>query len=114
MSLLGRTALKRVARGIPVGRLLLAADVARLAGQHLARLDGGERRRLASLLKLAALQRERLDPAAREELEALVAKLEPRLLLGTALKRVSPVPIPRRLLYGRRGSPARTAARQRS
>jgi hypothetical protein len=114
MSLIGRVALKKVARGFPVGRLLLAGEVAMLAGRHLARLDAAERRRLASLLARSAPGRDGLNPAERAELEGLIAKLEPRLLFGTAVRRLSPVPVPRRLLYGRRGSAARAAAKQRS
>jgi hypothetical protein len=114
MSLLGRVALKKVAKGFPVGRLLLAADVVILAGRHIARLDAAERRRFASLAARSAPGRGPLDPAERRELMALIAKVEPRLLFGTAIRRLSPVPVPRRLLYGRRGSPARAAAKLRS
>jgi hypothetical protein len=114
MSLIARVGLKKVAKGFPVGRLLLAGDVAMLAGRHLARLDPAERRRFASLAARSAPGRGPLDPAERKELDGLIAKLEPRLLFGTAVRRLSPVPIPRRLLYGRRGSSARAAAKQRS
>jgi hypothetical protein len=114
MSLIGRLALKKVAKGFPVGRLLLAGDVAMLAGRHLARLNAGERRRLASLAARSAPGRDGLDRAERAELQALITKLEPRLLFGTAVRRLSPLPVPRRLLYGRRGSAARAAAKQRS
>jgi hypothetical protein len=115
MSLIGRVALKKVAKGFPVGRLLLAGDVAILAGRHLARLNAAERRRLASLVaRSAAPGRGGLGAAERVELAALIAKLEPRLLFGTAVRRLSPVPVPRRLLYGRRGSAARAAAKKRS
>jgi hypothetical protein len=114
MSLIGRVALRRVAKGLPAGRLLLAADVAVMAGRHVARLDAGERRRLASLMAHGARAPGALNAAERQDLKTLVAKLEPRLLLGTAVKRLSPVPVPGRLAYGRRGSPARTAAKKRS
>ncbi len=33
---------------------------------------------------------------------ALVAKLEPRLFVGSAADRLSPMPVPKRLLYGSR------------
>ena len=52
----------------------------------------------------------RRDTGEREELAALTAILEPRLFLGSAAKRLSPVPMPKRLLYGPRGSAARSAA----
>jgi hypothetical protein len=50
-----------------------------------------------------------LTTPERRELQWLFARLEPRLFLGTALGRLSPVPLPKRLLYGRRGSVARAA-----
>jgi hypothetical protein len=43
-----------------------------------------------------------LRRAERQELQDLVAKLEPRLLAGEAVDRLSPVPLPQRLVYGRR------------
>ncbi len=113
MSLIARTALKKAAKGVPVGRLLLAGDVAILAGRHLGRLNGAERRRLATLMRRRGTGRDPLDPGERAELVALIAKLEPRLLFGTAVRRLSPLPVPRRVLYGRRGSPARVAAKRR-
>lgn len=114
MSLITRVALKKVAKGFPVGRLLLAGEVAVLAGRHLGRLNAAERRRLASLVARSAPGRDGLDPGERAERGALIARLEPRLLFGTAVRRLSPVPVPRRVLYGRRGSAARAAAKQRS
>lgn len=114
MSLIGRVALKKVAKGFPVGRLLLAGEVAMLAGRHLARLNASEQRRLASLVARSAPGRGGLGVRERAELAALIVKLEPRLLFGTAVRRLSPVPVPRRLLYGRRGSAARAAAKKRS
>ena len=114
MSLIARTAAKKLVKGLPVGRLLLLGDVVLLAGRHLGRLDRGELRRLASLTGRFGAGRGKLEPAEREELHALIAKLEPRLLLGTAVRRLSPLPVPRRVLYGRRGSPARDAAKQLS
>jgi hypothetical protein len=109
-----RSLIKRVGRGAPVGRLLLAADVAILAGRHLGRLSAAERRRLLLLAGTAARRRGTLAPRERAELARLVAKVEPRLLLGTAVRRLSPVPLPARMLYGRRGSPARRALSRRS
>jgi hypothetical protein len=43
----------------------------------------------------------RLTTREHDELEALIAKLEPRRLFGDAAGKLSPVPIPRRLRYGR-------------
>jgi hypothetical protein len=55
-----------------------------------------------ALIKTGRGRKNRLTARERTELEALVAKLEPRRLFGDAAGKLSPVPIPRRLLYGRR------------
>ncbi len=107
----GMTVLRRVSKSTPLARALLAGEVALIAGRHLGRLSGEERRRLVVLLGTAARHRGHLGPRERRELALITAKLEPRLLLGSAVRRVSPVPIPARVLYGRKGSPARRAAR---
>jgi len=101
--------LRRLSHGVPIARLLVVAEIALLARRHLTRLDRAERRRL-----LALLARTRGRPAAltgpeRRELTMLLARLEPRLFFGLAVKRISPVPVPKRLLYGRRDSRARRA-----
>ncbi|MGO9490409.1 MAG: hypothetical protein ACLQBB_15465 [Solirubrobacteraceae bacterium] len=114
MSLIRSAALRRFSKGAPIGWMLLAGDLALLTGRHVGRLDGEERRRLAALLGAAAKRRGSLEPSEREELGALLAKFQPRLLFGTAARRASPLPLPSRLLYGRRGSPARKAARRRA
>jgi hypothetical protein len=100
---LGRSArhvpgLKRV----PVLKVLAAANVALLAKDHLLKLDGPERRRLVELVRIGRGRRRNLTESEREELEALVAKMEPRVLAGHALNELSPVPLPRRLVYGPR------------
>jgi hypothetical protein len=105
---------KRLTRGVPVARLLLVAEVAILACRHLSKLDPAQRRRLFTLLVRARGRPRSLRAAERRELLCLVARLEPRLLLGTAVRRVSPVPVPKRLLYGRRGSAARAALSRRN
>ena len=105
---------KRLSRGVPVARLLLVTEVAILAQRHLSRLDRRQRRRLLTLLVRSRGWPRSLTAAERLELLYLVARLEPRLMLGTAVMRVSPVPLPKRLLYGRRGSPARAALSRRN
>jgi hypothetical protein len=109
----GTSLVRRASKTTPFARALLAAEVALIAGRHLGRLTGPERRRLLELMAAGARRRGHLTPRERAELTMLTAKLEPRLLLGSAVRKVSPVPIPSRLLYGRRGSPARRAARAR-
>ena len=105
---------KRLSHGVPVARLLLVAEVAILAYHHLSKLDSAQRRRLWILLVRSRGWPRSLTAAERLELLYLVARLEPRLMLGTAVRRVSPVPLPKRLLYGRRGSPARAALSRRN
>jgi hypothetical protein len=112
--LLQRTPAKRLARGVPIVGLLSAAEIANLARRHWSKLAPAERRRLLSLVAKARRGAGAISEREREELGRLVAKLEPRVFLGSAAERLSPVPVPKRLLYGRRGTSARTAAAKRS
>jgi hypothetical protein len=111
--LLKHTPVKRLARGVPVVALLSAVEIAKLAGGHLARLAPAERRRLLALVGKARRGSAALSEAERAELGALLAKLEPRAFVGSAADHFSPVPVPKRLLYGPRGSSARAAAAQK-
>jgi hypothetical protein len=88
-------------RRVPVLKLISIAEVGMLARQHLLRLTPAERRRLVGLLRVARGRPRNLSQAQRQELAELVAKLEPRLLAGEAVNRLSPVPLPKRI---RRGS----------
>ena len=94
-------------------RVLLGAEIAVMAWTHLALLDGAQRRRLLALLGRTHGRLGSLSDTEREELGALVATLQPRLFLGSATKRLSPLPVPKRVLYGPRGSSARGAAAER-
>lgn len=107
--LLKHTPAKRLARGIPVVGLLSAAEVAKLAKRHLTKLQPAERRRLLGLMSKARGGSGALNEAERGELAALVAKLEPRAFVGSAADHFSPVPVPKRLLYGPRAAPTREA-----
>lgn len=89
-------------RRVPVVKLLAAAEVAVLARDHLMRLTPAERRRLVTLVRIGRGRRSRLTGRERRELEDLLSKLDARTLLGEAVDRLSPVPLPRRLVYGRR------------
>lgn len=93
--------------------MLLAGQIILIAAQHLARLNGAQRRRLVVLLRESRGRPSTLSDTEREELFALLARLEPRLFFGSTLRRLSPVPIPKRLLYGPRGSTARKALSQK-
>lgn len=87
-------------RHLPWGRVLLAGELAILLARHVALLDGRERRRLVTLLARAAGRPGSRDPNERAELRRLVAKLQPRVLAGSAVRRLVPVPLPKRVLYG--------------
>lgn len=97
----------------PVMKMLLAAEIAALAWSHLGKLTGAERRRALTLLVQSRGRASSLSEAERRELAALVAALEPRLLAGAVARRLSPLPVPKRVLYGPRGAPAREAAARR-
>jgi hypothetical protein len=87
-------------RRVPVVKLLTAAELGLLARDHVARLSPSERRRLIVLVRVGRGRRTRLTDAERAELEHLLVKLQPRLLMGEAIHRLSPVPLPRRLVFG--------------
>ena len=106
--------LERLSHGIPVARLLLVGEVALLAAQHLARLDRIQRRRLLALMVATHGRPARLRAGERAELMLLLARLEPRLFLGLAVRRLSPMPLPKRVLYGPRRGPTRAALERRN
>ncbi len=86
-----------MAPGLPVGGLILTADLAMMAGRHVSKLDRVERRRLVALMRQARGRPSSLTDAERKELRILLAGLEPRLFFGSAVRRLSPVPLPKRL-----------------
>ncbi|HEY1567986.1 MAG TPA: hypothetical protein VGF68_13245 [Solirubrobacteraceae bacterium] len=87
-------------RRLPVVKLLAAAELALLARDHVTRLSSDERRRLVVLVRVGRGRRSRLTEDERDELEGLLAKLQPRRLVGEAIDRLSPVPLPNRLVFG--------------
>jgi hypothetical protein len=87
-------------RRLPVLKLLAVGEIALLARSHIAKLDATERRRFIELLRKGRGRPSNLSAAEREELSALIAKAEPRLFAGMAADRVSPVPLPRRVVRG--------------
>ncbi len=76
-----------------------------LARDHLMRLTPEERRRLVVLVRKGHGRPSRLNRTDREELAELVAKLEPRMLAGEAVDKLSPVSLPHRLTHGPRQDP---------
>ena len=82
---------------MPVVKLLAVAELALVARKHLQHLDATERRRLAELVRRGR----GLSAAEREELRSLVLKLDVRAFAGSAVQRLSPVGLPKRLTGGR-------------
>ena len=87
---------------LPVLKLIAIAEIALLARAHATKLTGEERRRLVGLVRKGRGRRGKLSPEERDELERLVAKAEPRLFAGEVADKLSPVPLPRRLVRGPR------------
>jgi hypothetical protein len=83
-------------------KLLAMAEVGMLAHNHFRRLTPSERRRLLELVRVAHGRPSNLNRDQREDLRELVAKLEPRVLAGEAANRLSPFPLPRRVVRGPR------------
>lgn len=82
--------------------LISVAEVGLIARDHVLRLTPAERRRLITLVRTGRGRRRHLSETERTELGELVAKLEPRILAGEAVDRLSPVPVPKRLIQGRK------------
>ena len=89
-------------RRVPVLKLLAAAEVALIARDHMMLLTREERRRLIELIRIGRGRRRNLSEEESQELEDLVARLEPRVLFGEAADKLSPLPLPRRLTHGPR------------
>jgi hypothetical protein len=91
-------------RRLPVLKLLAIGEIALLARAHLVKLTPAERRRLLELVKKGRGRPSKLSAAERDELSELLSKLEPRLFAGSVADKLSPVPLPRRVVHGpRRG-----------
>jgi hypothetical protein len=103
VKLVGRTA-EHVPglRRIPILKLLAIAELVVLARDHLTKLSSAEWRRVIELIRIGRGRTSNLSPRERDELQALVAKAEPRIFAGHAVDKLSPVPVPKRLLYGPR------------
>jgi len=94
--------LSRLTRELPLAQLVAAGQIVLMARRHWHRLEPDERRRLVSLVRQAHGRRRNLPPGERDELARLIHKADPRLFAGLVAQRFSPVPIPRRVLFGRR------------
>jgi hypothetical protein len=87
---------------LPVLKLLAVAEIAMVARTHVTKLEPAERRRFLQLVRAARGRPSKLTESEREELSALVAKAEPRLFAGVVADKLSPVPLPKRLVTGKR------------
>ncbi len=92
----------RTAKLIPLARLIAAAQVTVLARRHWHKLEPDERRRVISLMRQTRGRGSNLSSSERLELARLVAKADPRLFAGLVAQRFSPVPLPGRIVRGRR------------
>jgi hypothetical protein len=109
--MLGGAAARAVAHGVsripglkrlPVLKLLAIGEIALLARSHIRKLEPAERRRFIELMRAGRGRPRNLSESDRDELARLVAKAEPRLLAGSVADKLSPVPLPRRVVQGRR------------
>jgi len=80
-----------------VVRLLAIGELALVARRHMQHLDPAQRRRLAALVRRGR----GLTVPEREELRGLIALLDTRAFAGSALQRLSPLPLPKRLTRAR-------------
>jgi hypothetical protein len=94
--------LVKAASAIPLARLVLAGKIVLLARQHWHRLEPAERRRLITLVRRGHLRPRNLSPQDRTELARLIQKADPWLFARLVAQRFSPVPLPSRLVRGRR------------
>jgi hypothetical protein len=87
---------------LPILKLLAVAELALLVRDHLSLLTPHERRKLAGLVRKGRGRRRNLSEEEREDLARLVAKAEPRRFAGLVADKLSPVPLPKRLVNGSR------------
>jgi hypothetical protein len=87
---------------LPVMKLLALAELLVIARDHIERLEPHERRRVVELVRRGRGRPSNLSQSEREELAELIAKAEPRLFAGEAAEKLSPVPLPKRLVRGPR------------
>jgi hypothetical protein len=94
--------LTKAASAIPLARLVVAGKIVLLAREHWLRLEPPERRRLLTLVRRGHGRPRNLPPWERAELAFLINKADPWLFARLVAHRFSPVPLPSRLVRGRR------------
>lgn len=95
-------------RRLPAAKLLAVGQVVMLARDHLTNLQPAERRRFLELMRHARGRPRNLSSRERAELAVLIAKANPRLFLGEVADKLSPVPLPRRVVQGSRSKRRRS------
>ena len=85
---------------LPILKVLAIAEIALLARDHVSRLSSSERHRLVELVRRAMGDRATSLTTTARSSRALVAKAEPRRFAALAADKLSPVPLPKRLLHG--------------
>ena len=86
---------------LPVMKLLMLGEVVLLARDHIERLTPAERRRFVVLMRDARGRPNNLSRRDHDELQGLIAKVEPRLFAAGAADKLSPIPLPKSLLRGK-------------
>lgn len=89
-------------RRVPMLKLLALGEVLLLMREHAGKLEPTERRRVLELVRRGRGRASNLSAGERDELARLIAKAEPRLLLGATADKLSPLPLPKRMLFGSR------------
>ena len=87
-------------RRLPVLEIVLAGQVTLLAREHFERLTPRERHRIFVLLKSCHGRVAQLSESDRAELNSLFTKIEPRLFAESALRTLSPLPLPNSAVRG--------------
>jgi hypothetical protein len=89
-------------RRLPWLQIIVLGQVVLLAREHLERLTPSERHRVVVLVRECHGRVDHLPPEQRSELGALIAKIEPRLFATTAVRTLSPLPLPGKVKLKRR------------
>jgi hypothetical protein len=92
----------KLAKAVPLARLVVAGKIVLLAREHWHRLEPTERRRLITLVRRGHGRPRNLSPGDRDELARLIHKADPWLFARLVAQRFSPVPLPGRLVRDRR------------
>lgn len=90
------------AKLIPLAKLVASAQMLMLARRHWHKLEPAERHRVIVLVRQTHGRPRNLSGSERLELARLIAKADPRMFAGLVAQRFSPVPLPGRVVRGRR------------